>query len=145
MKAAVASLWLSAAISLAACTRGPTVFQLPVHNLPSPGGMASGGRIAFDGECVWLEFDGGGEVNLVWPATFRAIGPPLEIIGSSGRGIIHDGDVVELGIMDGRAAIPGCPARGVFLVGEISAVNGEPWPDGAPKVPPPGRPPGNPR
>ena len=145
MKVRVASLGLAAAILLSGCAQGPTVFRLPVHNLPSPGGMASGGRIAFDGRCVWLKFDGGGDVNLVWPATFRAIGPPLEIIGASGRGIIHEGDVVELGIMDGRAAIPDCPDRGVFLVGEISSVNGEQWPDGAPKVEPPGRPPGNPR
>ncbi len=145
MKAAVASLWLSAAISLGSCAEGPTVFRLPLHNFPTAGSIGTGGRIAFDGQCVWLKADGGGEANLLWPATFRAIGPPLEIIGASGRGIIHEGDVVELGVTDGQAAIPGCPARGVFLVGEVDSVNGQDEPDGTHNVPPPGRPPGNPR
>lgn len=147
MKVGVASLGLAAAISLSACAQGPVPFRLPQHNVPAEGasGVGTGGRIAFDGWCVWLESEGGGAVNLLWPATFRAMAPPLEIIGVSGRPIIHEGDTVELGVVDGRAAIPGCPVRGVFLVGEISSVNGEQWPDGAPNIPPPGRPPGNPR
>ena len=145
MKAAVASLWLSAAIFVSACAQGPLPFRLPQHNFQDAGGVATGGRIAFDGRCVWLESEGGGTANLLWPATFRAIGPPLEIIGASGRGIIHAGDTVELGVDDARAAIPGCPDRLAFLVGEILSVNGVQRPDGAQNVPPPGRPPGNPR
>jgi hypothetical protein len=147
MKARVSSLGLAAAISLGGCATGPVPFRLPQHNVPGEGasGVATGGRIVFDGWCVWLESEGGGQVNLLWPAPFRALAPPLEILGASGRPIIHEGDTVELGVTDGRAAISGCPVRGVFLVGEIDSVNGEKWPDGEPNVPPPGRPPGNPR
>jgi hypothetical protein len=120
--------------------------RLAQHNLPAQGAssIATGGRIAFDGRCIWLESEGGGHANLLWPAAFRAMAPPLEILGASGRAIIHEGDTVELGVMEGRAAIPGCPVRAVFLVGELDSVNGEEWPDGAPSVPTPGRPPGNP-
>jgi hypothetical protein len=142
----VATLGLSAAISFGACATGAMPFRLPQHNIPAQGasGLATGGRIAFDGQCVWLESDGGGKANLLWPATFRAMAPPLEIRGASGQAIIHEGDTVELGVMDGHAAIPGCPVRGVFLVGEIDSVNGVEWPDGAPAPPPRGNPPGNP-
>ena len=86
----------------------------------------------------------GGQANLLWPSSFRAVAPPLAILGESGRAIIHEGDTVDLGVADGRGAIPGCPVRGVFLVGEISSVNGEEWPDGAPAPPPRDHPPGNP-
>ena len=149
MKAAVVLLGLSAATALGACATGPgpVPFRLPQHNVPAQGagGVATGGRIVFDGWCVWLESEGGGQVNLLWPSTFRAMAPPLQILGASGRAIIHEGDTVELGVTDARGAVPGCLVRGVFLVGEISSVNGEQWPDGAPNVPPPGGPPGNPR
>ena len=141
------ALGLSSAWLIAACAAGPAPFLLPQHNRPAVGAstFATGGRVAFDGRCVWLEEEGGASANLVWPATFRAMAPPLAIIGESGRAIIHEGDTVELAYSEGPVAIPGCPARGAaLLVGEISSVNDEDWPDGAPNVAPPGRPPGNP-
>jgi hypothetical protein len=142
----VVAFGLASAVLLQACAKGPSLFHLPQHHLPAiaASAVATGGRIAFDGRCVWLD-DDGADANLVLPSTFRAIALPLEIFGGSGRAIIHDGDSVELGVADGHAAIPGCPVRVVFLVGEISSVNGEAWPDGAPNLPPPGRPPGDPR
>ena len=145
MTGRVATLGLAAAISLGACATGPAPFRLPQHNVPAEGAsvLATGGRIAFDGRCVWLEQDGG-QANLVWPATFRAMAPPLEILGASGRAIIHEGDTVDIGFAEGQAAIAGCPVRAVLLVGEIDSVNGEEWPDGAPAPPPRDHPPGNP-
>jgi hypothetical protein len=142
----VVAFGLASAVTLQACAMDPAPFRLPQHHLPAiaASAVATGGQIAFDGRCVWLDGDGA-DANLVWPNTFRAIALPLEIFGGSGRAIIHDGDSVELGVADGHAAIPGCPVRAVFLVGEISSVNGEAWPDGAPNLPPPGRPPGRPR
>jgi hypothetical protein len=139
------TLGLSTVMLFGACQAGPAPFRLPQHDRTAQGasGVATGGRIAFDGRCIWLEQDGG-QANLLWPASFRAVAPPLAILGESGRAIIHEGDTVDLGVADGRGAIPGCPVRGVFLVGEISSVNGVEWPDGAPNVPTPGRPAGNP-
>ncbi len=114
------------------------VVTLSTHGLSGQqvGGIASGGRISFDGRCVSLDYGNGHSTNLVWPETFRALAPPLMIFGASGRLIIREGDEVELGVSDGNQPVPGCPQRGVFLVGEVTTVNGLRWPDGPPAPPP---------
>ena len=110
------------------------VVRLPTHGLSGQevGADASGGRIRFDGRCVSLDYSNGHSSNLVWPKTFHALAPPLMIFGASGRLIIREGDEVELGVSNGNQPVPGCPTRGVFLVGEVTSVDGLPWPDGAP-------------
>ena len=99
-------------------------------------GVASGGRIRLDGQCVSLDYGDGNSTNLIWPKAFHALAPPLMIFGASGRLIIKEGDEVELGVAEGRQPVFGCPVRGVFLVGEVTSVNGSPWPDGTPAPPP---------
>jgi hypothetical protein len=112
-------------------------FKLPQHQFPAAAmsGVASGGVIQFDGRCVWLKTDSGAS-NLIWPGGFSALAPPLAIVGASGRIIMRDGDTVELGVGDADRGVPGCPVRGTFYVGEVSGVNGVPWPDGEPARPP---------
>ena len=100
----------------------------------------TGGRIRFDGTCVSLDFGGGHAANLIWPIGFQAVAPPLTIIGLSGRPIVKEGDDVSLGIAEIAVAVPGCPARASYLIGEVSSVNGVAWPDGTPAPPPVSKP-----
>ncbi len=132
LKLGVAALCFAAALGLGACSPLPTAFHLPQHNVPAIGasGVATGGTIRFDGRCVWLEHDGGGSANLLWPAGFSAVAPPLQIRGTSGRVIIRENDLVELGVSEAVVGVPGCPARGTWLVGEVSKVGDTEWPDG---------------
>jgi hypothetical protein len=121
----------------------PVPFELPHHNQPAVAvsGVGTGGILKFDGRCVWLESESSAS-NLIWPSGFRALAPPLQIVGLSGRVVAREGDRLELGVADARAGVPGCPARGgAFLVGELTKVNGTPWPDGEPSLPPPHPPP----
>jgi hypothetical protein len=131
-------LCLTLAALVGGCgTPGPVPLALPHHNFPAIAvtGVATGGVIRFDGRCVWLESESGTS-NLIWPTSYRAVAPPLAIFGASGRVIVGDGDRVELGVGDAKEGVPGCPARGGFYVGEVSRVNGLPWPDGEAPRPP---------
>jgi hypothetical protein len=104
--------------------------------------IETGGRVRFDGTCVSLDFGDGHSANLIWPVGFRALAPPFTIFGLSGQPIIRDGDEVALGVAEADLPVRGCPTRAAFLVGEVSSVNGVPWPDGTPAPPPvsnPGR------
>src|SRR6266545_3757536 len=113
---------LSIAVVTASCA-GPTPspVSLAHHALPAiaASGVATGGIIRFDGRCVWLETETGAS-NLIWPARFLAVAPPLAVIGLSGRVIVREGDTVELGVSDAKQMVPGCPARAAFFIGEIS-------------------------
>ena len=124
-----------AAVAVMACNAARTEFELPRHGLDDAGSIGSGGIVRFDGRCVWLDADGGA-MNLVWPRQFRALTGPLEIFGASGVAIIREGDQVDLGVSERPRLVAGCPDRGTFLVGEVGAVNGVKWPDGAPKLHP---------
>jgi hypothetical protein len=124
---------------LVACgAPAPAPFELPRHNQPAVAatGVATGGILRFDGRCAWLEQETGG-ANLIWPSGYRAVAPPLQIIGLSGSVVAREGDRLDLGVRDANVVVPGCPTRGAVLVGELSRVNGTPWPDGAPNWPRP--------
>lgn len=138
---------LVVAHSVLACQPTRPVFELPRHDLGAAdaSGVATGGAIRFDGHCVWLDGGRGLETNLVWPREFRAIADPLEIHGYSGVAIIREADTVSLGVSDGTRLVPGCPARQAWLVGEVTEVNGVPWPDGTPRTHPRDPPAGVPR
>lgn len=116
---------------------------LPTHNFSAQqiGEVASGGRIAFDGVCVSLDYGDGTSTNLIWPLTFHAEAPPLMIFGASGHVVIREGDEVELGVRDANRPVVGCPPGGAFLVGDVLKVNGAPFPDGTPAPPPVQKPP----
>lgn len=133
-----AALGLAFALGVVACSPLPAAFRLPQHNVPAVGAsaVATGGTIRFDGRCVWLEHEGGGTANLLWPAGFSATASPLEIRSTSGRVIIREDDLVELGVSEATIGVPGCPARGAWLVGEVSKVGDVAWPDSQPQ---PGR------
>lgn len=126
---------IAVAVALAAlsCSPSALAFALPRHNVPAQGasGVATEGTIRFDSRCVWLEFDGGA-ANLLWPESFSATAPPLEIRGVTGKVVIREGDEVVLGVSEARALVPGCPGRPVWLVGEIASVNGVTGPDDPP-------------
>ena len=132
-----ARLGLGVALVASACATLPTPFELPRHNIPGQGAsaVATGGTIRFDGRCIWLDDEGGGSANLLWPASYAATAPTLEIRGTSGKVIIREGDVVELGVSESHVSVPGCPVRAVWLVGEVSKVGDVSWPDGAPAQP----------
>src|SRR4051794_5520830 len=94
----VTVLCICAAVAIESCaTPSPVPLPLPHHDFPAVAvsGVATGGVIRFDGRCIWLESESSAS-NLIWPASFRAVGPPLEIVGASGRVIVRDRDVVEL-------------------------------------------------
>ena len=124
-------------LAAGACSTLPTAFDLPRHNVPGAGAsaVATGGTIRFDGHCIWLDDEAGGSSNLVWPASYSATAPALEIRGTSGAVILREGDVVELGVSESHVSVPGCPGRVTWLVGEVSKVGSVSWPDGEPVQP----------
>ena len=114
------------AVGVSSCAFFNREVVLPTHALPAnAAGDATGGRVGLEGQCVFLEYEGGSRANLLWSPGYSATGPPLVIRDSSGRDIIVEGDDIELSVADVTGtAVPGCPPRHTWAIGEIGRVNG---------------------
>ncbi len=128
---------LAVTVVLAASSCTSREVALPAHALPAAvAGDATGGRVLLAGRCVYLESDdGSARANLLWPPGYAATGPPLTIRDPGGTTVIEEGDEVVLGVAQvAGTAVPGCPSRPVWAIGEIAQVNGV-TPRGTPTAP----------